>query len=332
MGTNKTTRSESELELSRRKAKKNRLVIISAVIVAAAVLLSILFDTVLVNHRPAITSLEAEPERVIPSGSCQIACTASDADGDELSYNWSASGGEINGEGATVTWTASDSAGSYNVTVTVTDGRGGEVTKQVAVTVRANSSPTITSLVADADWITPLASIHVTCTASDADDDELTYEWSTSGGNITGTGAAVTWTAPEEVGTYNITVVVTDGHGGEDTELIYLSAATGTPPIIEDLAITAEHQYLKKTSFGYRVGKTKEYDIECITSNTGTELVYEWSCTGGQISGEGSMITWTAPDVVGEVTVTAVVTDVADNIVSKSIILDVVSCTACTFG
>ena len=118
--------------------KKRWLVIMG--IVAAAVLLSILFYTMLANHRPAITSLEAEPERVLPSGSCQIVCTASGRDGDELSYNWSASGGEINGEGATVTWTAPNSEGSYNVTVTVTDGRGGEVMNQVTITVSYQSS------------------------------------------------------------------------------------------------------------------------------------------------------------------------------------------------
>jgi len=332
MGTKKTTGRERELELSRRKAKKNRLVIISAVIVAAAVLLAILFDTVLANHRPAIISLAAEQEEVLPSGSCQIACNASDRDGDGLSYNWSASAGEINGEGAMVTWTAPDSAGFYDVTVWVTDGRGGEVTKQVTITVRANKPPTITSLVADADWTTPSDSIQVTCTASDPDDDELSYEWSTSGGNISGTGAAVNWTAPEEVGIYHVTVVVTDGHGDEATRSVYLSAATGTPPTIEDLIVTAEHKYLKTTTDGYKVGKTKEYDIECLASNTSGELVYEWSCDGGEISGEGSMITWTAPDTEGEVTVTVVVTDVADNSVSKSIILNVVPCSACTFG
>jgi len=332
MGTKKTTRRERELELSRRKAKKNRLVIISAVIVVAAVLLSILFYTMLANHRPAITSLEAEPERVIPSGSCQIVCTASDRDGDELSYNWSASRGEISGEGATVNWTAPLSVGSYDVTVTVTDGRGGEVTSQVTITARFNKPPYITSLVADADWTTPSGSLQLTCTASDLDGDELSYEWSTSGGNITGTGAAVNWTAPEEVGIYDITVVVKDGHGEEDTRSIYPSVATGTPPTIEDLIVTAEHKYLKTTTYGYKVGRTKEYDIECIASNTSGELVYEWSCDGGEISGEGSMITWTAPDASIEVTVTVVVTDVADNSVSKSIILNVVSCSACTFG
>ena len=332
MATKKTTRRERGLELSRGGAKKNSLVIISAVIVVAAALFLVLFNTVLGNHQPAITSLEAEPARVLPSGSCQIACNASDSDGDELSYDWSASGGELNGEGAVVTWTAPDSAGFYHVTVTVTDGGGGEVMSQVTITVRANNPPYISSLVADADWTTPSGSLQVTCNATDPDGDELSYEWSASEGNITGTGSEVIWTAPDEVGIYHVTVVVTDGHGEEDTRLVYLSAATGTPLIIEDLIVTAEHKYLKETTAGYKVGKTKEYDIECIASNTSGELVYEWSCDGGEISGEGSMITWTAPDVSIEVTVTVVVTDVADSIVGKSIILDVVLCSACIFG
>jgi len=284
------------------------------------------------TQQPAITSLEAEAEWTVPLGSLQVTCNASDPEGDELSYSWSATGGEINGEGALVTWIAPDSVGSYNVIVTVTDGRGGEETKQVTITVRANEPPYINNLVADADWTTPSGSLEVTCNATDPDGDELSYEWSTSGGNITGTGPEVIWTAPEEVGIYHVTVVVTDGHGGEDTASKYLSAATGTPPTIEDLIVTAEHEYLKKTSTGYKVGKTKEYDIECITSNTSGELVYEWSCDGGEISGEGSLITWTAPNTEGDVTVTVVVTDVAHNIVSKSMILNVVACSACIFG
>jgi hypothetical protein len=310
--------------------KKRWLVIV--VIVAAAVILAILFDTLLANHQPAITSLKADPERVLPSGSCQIVCTASDSDGDELSYNWSAAGGEINGEGATVTWTAPDSAGSYNVTVTVTDGRGGEVMSQVIITVRANRPPTIISLVADADWTTPSGSIQVTCTASDRDNDELYYEWSATGGDISGTDAAVNWTALGEVGIYHVTVVVTDGHGEEDTRSVILSAVLGTPPVIEDLIVTAEHKYLKTTTYGYMVGKAKEYNIECIASNTSGELVYEWSCDGGEISGEGSMITWTAPDESAYFTVTVIVSDVADNRVPKSVVIKVVSCSACTFG
>jgi len=191
--------------------------------------------------------------------------------------------------------------------------------------------PVITSLVADADWTTPSDSIQVTCTASDPDGDELSYEWSTTGGNISGTGAAVNWTAPEEVGMYDITVVVEDDQGRKDTGSLVLIASNGPPPIIEDLIVTAEHQYLKETTTAYKVLKTEEYYIECIASNTNGELVYDWSCDDGEISGEGSMITWTAPntEVEIDVTVTVKVIDGIGNWVRESVAFEVVYCESC---
>ena len=312
--------------------KKQYLVIVG--IVAATVLLSILFYTMLANHRPVITGLAAESERVLPRGSCQIVCNATDPDGDELIYGWSADGGGITGEGATVTWTAPNFVGSYNVTVMVLDGRGGGVTDYATITVKTNKAPIITSLIADADWTLPSGSLNVTCDASDPDGDELSYEWSTSGGNITGTGAVVTWTAPEEVGIYNVTVVVRDGYGREDTRFVSLSVVLGTPPTIEDMVVTAkEPKYLKTSGAKYIVGRTKQYDIECIVSGTGGGVFYEWSCEDGEISGEGSMITWTAPDEsLTSTTVTVIVSDITGNKVSKSIVFQVASCNSCTFG
>jgi hypothetical protein len=308
--------------------KKRLLVIVG--IVAAVVLLAILFDTMLANHPPAITSLEA-PERVIPWESCQIRCIASDRDGDELSYNWSINGDEINGAGATVNWTAPLSSGSYNVTVIVTDGRGGMVIDYRTITVRANNPPTITSLVADANWALPSGSIQVTCTASDLDGDELSYEWTTTRGDISGTGPAINWTAPEEVGIYYITVVATDGYRSSATDSLSISVAIDQPPAIEELRVTAEHCYLKKEGSGYLVGKGQEYDIECIVSDT-IELVYDWLYDGGELSGDGSLITWTAPNTSGYVTITVMVSDIAGNMASKTMILHVVNCSACTFG
>jgi hypothetical protein len=202
----------------------------------------------------------------------------------------------------------------------------------LASSCTGNSRPIITNLEAEAEWTAPLGSLQVTCNASDLDGDELSYEWSTTGGNITGTGPEVIWTAPEEVGMYDITVMVDDGQGRNATESIVLIASNGPPPIIEDLIVTAEHKYLKETSTGYDVGKTKEYNIECIASNTSGELVYEWSCDGGEIFGEGSNITWTAPDTEVDVTVTTKVIDGIDNWVRKSILLIVVECSSCHFG
>jgi hypothetical protein len=138
------------------------------------------------------------------------------------------------------------------------------------------------------------------------------------------------WIAPGEFGTYDITVVVANSQGGEDTGSIALMASNGPSPVIEDVIVTAKgHQYLKETATGYTVLKTYAYDIDCIASGADGELAYEWSCDGGEISREGSMITWRAPDTAGDVTVTVVVTDVAHNAVSRSTILDVATCPLC---
>ena len=199
-------------------------------------------------------------------------------------------------------------------------------------TTVTNRRPIITSLETEAEWTIPLGSLQVTCTASDPDGDELSYEWITTGGDISGKGYEVIWTAPEEVGIYDITVVVDDGHDGKDMGFVTLITSNGPPPIIEDLIVTAiEPKYLKTTTTGYKVGKTKEYYIECVASGM-SELVYEWVCTGGNVSGEGSLITWTAPNISGYVTVTVKVFDVVDNWVRKSVVLEVVDCSPCEFG
>ena len=303
-------------------------------IVAAVVLLSILLHAVLANHRPVIASLTAEPGAVLPLGNCQIVCNATDPDGDELSYGWSATGGGIVGGGAAVAWTAPGSQGNYSVTVMVIDGHGGEAMKQVTMEVRANRPPLISSLAADADWTLPSGSLQVICTASDPDGDVLSYEWTATGGDISGTGEVVNWTAPQEVGICNVTVVVKDGHGGGDTKFLSLSVATRTPPVVEKLTVTArEPKYLKTTSSGYTVGRTKQYDIACSVSDTSDVVSYSWSCESGEISGEGAMITWTAPDEsLDRTTVTVTVSDVYGSMVSETVVFRVAACTSCTFG
>jgi hypothetical protein len=285
----------------------------------------------LTNHEPVIASLYAEPAGVIPSASCQIACNASDADGDELSYNWSVSGGEFTGDGATVTWTAPHSEGSYNITVIVTDGKGGAVSDCVSVIVRSNNPPVINSLVASADWILPSGNLDVTCDATDTDDDELSYVWSANGGSFTGTGYEVVWTAPEQVGTYAITVITADTYGGSDTETLVTVVALEEPLIIEDLLVTADHCYLKEYSWGYKVGKGEDYYIECIVAGTSIELVYDWFCENGEITGEGSIITWTAPNTSELVTVSVTVSDADGRSTTASVTLGVVSCSVCSF-
>jgi len=88
------------------------------------------------NHPPVIGSLTAERTAIVEAGSTSIECVASDPDGDELTYEWTATGGEISGQGSTITWEAPNSCADYVVTITVTDGRGGEASEELGIEVR----------------------------------------------------------------------------------------------------------------------------------------------------------------------------------------------------
>jgi hypothetical protein len=169
------------------------------------------------NKSPEITSLNPSASTVIPDGSCTISCVATDADGDTLTYSWSVTGGSISGTGDTVTWTAPTTLGSYTVTVSVSDGKAAAVSESCDIQV-VNTPPVITNLTPGNTELPPGGSCHINCIASDADGDTLTYDWSATDGTISGTGSSVSWEAPAAEGTYTISVEVSDGKGGTDSE------------------------------------------------------------------------------------------------------------------
>jgi hypothetical protein len=209
---------------------------------------------------------------------------------------------------------------------------GGIVAAALLLLAPSCTSVLMVNLEAEAPgWTGPSGSLWVACNASVSGGGELSYEWSATAGNISGSGSQVSWVAPEEVGMYDITVVVTDSQDGQDSASIPLVVSIGPPPAIEDLNVTADHKYLRITTTGYKVAKTYDYTIDCVASGNGT-LSYDWTCTDGNISGEGSTINWTAPDLEGTITVTAKVFDTLGNWVRRSVLLEVVPCTSCAFG
>jgi hypothetical protein len=77
------------------------------------------------NALPVIIGLEAEEPGCRTNASVMVECTACDPECDILAYRWQATGGEIEGEGASVRWNSPGEAGTYTITVSVTDGMGG---------------------------------------------------------------------------------------------------------------------------------------------------------------------------------------------------------------
>ncbi|HET9364143.1 MAG TPA: OmpA family protein, partial [Candidatus Angelobacter sp.] len=108
--------------------------------------------------------------------------------------------------------------GTYTATVTADDGRGGtaNASTDLHVAAKPNSPPVISSCAANPATITEGQKSTITTTASDPDNDPLTYSYKTTGGNVTGTEATAQFdsahTAP---GSYTVTCHVSDGRGGE---------------------------------------------------------------------------------------------------------------------
>jgi hypothetical protein len=78
---------------------------------------------------------------------------------------------------------------------------------------QANRLPVVSGVTVNPASVAAGGTANVTVTATDADNDPLTYSYTPNGGAISGTGASVTWTVPNTAGAYSVTVVVSDGTG-----------------------------------------------------------------------------------------------------------------------
>jgi outer membrane protein OmpA-like peptidoglycan-associated protein len=96
------------------------------------------------NGNPNV-SCEVERSTLSPGESCGVRATASDPDGDPLTYSWSASAGTVSGSGPAVTYNSTGVApgSSATITVRVTDGRGGSAQANCPVRVPAPPSAAV---------------------------------------------------------------------------------------------------------------------------------------------------------------------------------------------
>jgi len=167
-------------------------------------------------NRPPVGSCYANPVQVTSGSGDTVAvqAIASDPDNDPLTYTWTATAGTIEGSGSQVRWNpAGVAAGGYSVTVRVDDGRGGSVSCVAQVLV-ASRPPTMTCS-ASPSSVHPGDRVHITATASDPDNDPLTFTWESNGGRIVGSGAEVELdTTGVEPSRYTVTGKVTGGRGG----------------------------------------------------------------------------------------------------------------------
>ena len=291
-----------------------------------------------VNSIPRIDAFTASANAIQPGESVSLAVTASDADNDPLTYAWSAKDG--NGDpagtfpggntGTTATWESPLTEGTYIISVTVSDDKGGSATTSLTVTVAPldglanlsldfNTWPVISSLVATPENpIAPSGEVSLNLTASDADGDDLQYAWvSDCGGSFSSTSAEdPTWTAPSvapESGLCKLTVTVTDHKGGQprggsNTAEITLEIGS---PMPANLAPVVTHTFQSSLTVDNNGEVTLRVEA---TDPESAALSFSWSASHGSLgtpahNANDSQIVWTAPaDVCSPETLAATVT------------------------
>lgn len=181
------------------------------------------------NNSPTITTAaSATPTAVNEGASTTLTVTASDVDGDALTYSWkqlpAAPAGTFGTEtGATRTWTAPAVASNttFTLEVTVSDGKGGTATSTVDVAVAnvptVNRAPTVDEAITGAAPAIAGDTLNLSIGATDPDGDILTYSWTTEpAGSGTFTNAdtsAAQWRSSDisAATPFTLKVTVSDG-------------------------------------------------------------------------------------------------------------------------
>jgi len=247
------------------------------------------------NNPPSINSMTANPPQVAPGETTTISVSASDPDGDELSYSWNVGGDwSVDGTGNEVTLTAPDAYDvSGSVAVTVEDSRGVTTTGQVVVSTESNQGPVLSTLTADPQSVQKGGEIDLMVEADDPEESALTYSWDVSSQDwtLSTQNKTATLSAPGEPGvSATVSVDVTDAAGETARSSIVVSTQPNQPPSIS--SVTANPTEVTP-------GGTADLQAAA-TDPDGDELSYNWSPPSGwSVSSQSASSELTAPSTYG---------------------------------
>ncbi|MCX6005244.1 MAG: PKD domain-containing protein [Chloroflexi bacterium] len=188
------------------------------------------------NHAPTIEKINYD-KSTYHNRPAKIECIASDIDNDNLTYLWEAKDGKITGEGKSVEWIPPGNMRTYPITLTVTDGRGGEVKKTVYIMVVTNADGTNTpnievklklgdnsTVIIENQRVRIWTTANILCIVENAKESELLYTWSADGGRIQGEGVEdgkankISWIAPGTQSDITVDVRVTGVQQGSEAK------------------------------------------------------------------------------------------------------------------
>jgi len=258
------------------------------------------------GNEPPVALADATP--LSGDAPLQVTFTGSNSTDDVgvVSYLWDFMDGGNTSADADPIYTFAD-PGTYDVTLTVTDGEGLMDTDIITITVMGNQAPVA---VAEATPLTGDSPLDVSFTGSNSTDDVgvVSYLWEFMDGGNTSTDADPMYTFNTD-GTYNVTLTVTDIDGLTDTATITI--VVGQSANMPPTAVIDADNFSGPAPLTVNFIGRNSVDDFGITS-------YEWDFGDGTTSTEVDPAhTYTGE---GEYTVTLTVTD-AGGLVNTATVL-----------
>jgi hypothetical protein len=191
--------------------------------------------SVRINQAPVIDNMTATPSPLEVNVAASLLATASDADGDSLTFEWSsACDGHFVDDGPNPRFTLQLAPASASCTfhVVAQDGAGGSGQGDLVVPVGSpvvieTGAPVVGLVFQSTDVVEPDQTVTLGIDAADANRSLLVFEWSATAGRLTDQQdlqpqgqtpgkSTMTWTAPAEAGSaWDVTVIVRNRAGAE---------------------------------------------------------------------------------------------------------------------
>ena len=228
--------------------------------------------------------------------------TASDTDGDVLTYSLASGDGNrfaVGAEDGVVTYIGpgenfETDPDQYELTALAKDASGaGAVAKVFVVVTDVNEEPAV-SASCDPCTVSRGGEVRLMATALDPDGDALTYEWSAPDGRFGGRtdSTIVHWTAPSETGPVTISVNVADGRGGSALAAVDVEVVNAAPHFLHEVYAFELAENLSGSRLPVELGQLMASDPD------GDAVVYFLASGNGDrfdVDSDNGVVTYVGP-------------------------------------
>ncbi len=256
-----------------------------------------------VNREPVVTNVEG-PASTNGGGEVTLTANAVDHDNSTLTYQWTQTGGssaiDVSTTSATLTFKAPEGSSDevYSFSVTAFDGELLSRSSEFSIMVIINQAPTVTT----EQGITSVKeqqALTLMVNGTDANGDDITYQWMIDGELIANTASTFEYVAPAV---------------SQDKEVVFsvtASDGTATSEAIQMVVTVIANQVPVVTTTQQQVSVKERGSVMLAVSATDPEndrLSYQWQANGIDLANNSSSLNYTAASVSADTLITFSVT------------------------